>query len=154
MALRSNPKADLASGAQVHNQATITFDPTYGANPPIQTNVVVNTIDKQNPTSSVQALPSVSSPDFTVSWSGTDDSAGIAVYDVYVSVDGGAFNLWQSHTAQTSAVYQGAVSHSYAFYSVAFDGAGHRQLTPASGQALTRVTKKTWTIYLPSVKRK
>jgi hypothetical protein len=38
------PVPDLSQGTVIRNQATITFDPTYGVNPPIETNEVLNTI--------------------------------------------------------------------------------------------------------------
>ena len=40
------PKAGLSDGTQIRNHATITFDPTYGVNPPIVTNDTLNTIGK------------------------------------------------------------------------------------------------------------
>jgi hypothetical protein len=38
------PVPDLSQGTVIRNRATITFDPTYGVNPPIETNEVLNTI--------------------------------------------------------------------------------------------------------------
>jgi hypothetical protein len=38
------PKAGLTDSTEIPNQATITFDPTYGVNPPIVTNETLNTI--------------------------------------------------------------------------------------------------------------
>src|SRR5262249_15190075 len=67
------------------------------------------------------------------------NGAGIAGYDVFVSVDGGAFAPWLASTTQTAATYSGAYGHSYAFYSVATDNLGHREATPAGPQALTRL---------------
>ena len=90
------------------------------------------------PTSSVAALKAVSLPSFTVSWSGSDAGGpGIAGYAIYVSDNGGPFNAWLSGTAQTSAVYQGTLGHSYQFYSVATDALGDVQPTPAGPQAAT-----------------
>ncbi len=62
---------------------------------------------------------------FTVAWRGTDDRSGIAWYDVQVSVDGGAWKAWLTHVKATSATYQGAQGHGYAFRVRAADGRGN-----------------------------
>ncbi len=142
------PKPDLTTGAEIRNQAVIVFD----QNEPILTPEWFNTIDADAPTSSVEPLPDTSPATFPVRWSGSDASgSGIAYYDVYVSVDGGAFTLWQVHTDQTEALYYGAPDHTYSFYSVAIDRVGNRQPTPTALQATTRVT---WHVYLPLVLRR
>ena len=55
------------------------------------------------------ALPASSPSQFTVSWSGTDpdNGSGVAVYDVYVSTDGGPFVPFQTGTTATSATFTG-----------------------------------------------
>src|SRR5207244_1988983 len=97
-------------------------------------------VDTSPPTSTV-SVPAYSPGTFTVRWSGNDgaNGSGIASYDVYVSIDGGAFNIWQSATTQTSASYAGQDGHGYAFYSVAIDTAGNRETAPATAEATTRV---------------
>ena len=136
------PTAGVASGTQITNTATITFDPTYGANKPITTNQTLNTIDVGAPTSQVLPLPATTTTtDFTVSWSGTDDAggSGIATYDVFVSDNGGPFTPFQTGTAATSATFTGSSGHTYGFYSVATDNVGHRQATPSAAEATTTV---------------
>ncbi|HTU19754.1 MAG TPA: hypothetical protein VMG10_16955 [Gemmataceae bacterium] len=93
------------------------------------------------PTSSVNPLPATeTSPTFTVSWSGSDPNGpGIASYNIYVSVNGGAFTPWLTNTTQTSATYTGQAGQSYGFYSVAIDQNGLAQPTPAGAQATTTV---------------
>ncbi len=93
------------------------------------------------------ALPATTTtPSFTVSWSGSDGAGpGIAIYNVYVSDDGGAFTLWQSDTTATSATYTGQAGHTYAFYSVATDNLGLVQPTPTAAQATTTVKLPTVT---------
>jgi hypothetical protein len=133
---RARPIAGLSSGSVIQNQATIVFD----INPAIVTNVTVNTIDAQAPTSSVQPLSATSPPTFTVSWLGNDgNGSGIAFYDVYASVDGGDFSLWQAGASETQAIFAGEVGHTYGFYSVATDQVGWRQATPAGAQASTTI---------------
>jgi hypothetical protein len=134
------PAAGLSSGSQITNTATITFDPTYGVNKPITTNQTLNTLDTGDPTSRVADLPAVTAtPDFTVSWSGSDDASGIGSYNVFVSDNDGPFTPWQTATTDTSATYHGMAGHTYAFRSEALDQVGHIQPTPAGAQAATRV---------------
>ncbi len=131
------PKANDPTGTVITAQASIVFD----TNAAIATNPASNTIDAGPPTSSVAPLPTASLPQFTVSWSGQDDpgGSGIASYDIYVSDDGGPFTLWQSGTTQTSAVYTGAVGHTYTFYSVATDNVGNVEAAPSAPEAETTV---------------
>jgi hypothetical protein len=133
-----SPVAGLISGAAIKNSASIVFD----VNTAIETNEVANTIDDIAPTSSVVALPALTrSESFSVGWTGSDNAggSGVAFFDVYVSVDGGAFDLWQEGTEQTSAVYAGAYGHRYGFYSAATDHVGNRQATPSGAQASTGI---------------
>ena len=125
---RVRPRSGLATGTETRNKATIIFD----QNEPIDTPETLNTIDSGAATSSVTPLPpDTMEPSFTVAWTGQDDvgGSGIARYEVYVGVDGGPFTLWRS-TADASAVYNGEIGHSYAFYSVARDNVGNREAPP------------------------
>ncbi|MBE0545906.1 MAG: pre-peptidase C-terminal domain-containing protein, partial [Verrucomicrobia bacterium] len=99
------------------------------------------TVDNEPPVSSVAALPGQSQAVFLLNWSGQDNAggSGIASYDVYFSEDGGAFQRWLAGTPTTSAVFQGTLNKSYAFYSVAVDNAGNRETAPAAPQAQTTV---------------
>src|SRR5262249_17582314 len=92
-------------------------------------------LDTTAPSSSVKGLSaSQSATSFTVSWSGTDATSGIAYYDVQVRDDGvtapgksGTPGAWDWHivTPQTSMTYQGIGAHHYCFRSRAFDKAGN-----------------------------
>jgi hypothetical protein len=98
------------------------------------------TVTVSPPTSAVNPLPVISSPQFIVSWSGTaGPGLGIAFYDVYVSDNGGPFALWLAQTTATSATYIGQIGHTYAFYSIATDTAGGQQPPPSGVQAITTV---------------
>ena len=136
------PKAALASGTAISQQASLVFD-INGAivtNPPAS-----NTIDATPPTSSVTALPATSATNFAVSWSGQDNTggSGVASYNVYVSDNGGPFTLWQSATTQTSAVYNGTMGHTYGFYSGATDNVGNQEVKTAAAETTTQVTVQT-----------
>ena len=73
-------------------------------------------------------------------WSGQDDLSGIASFDIYTSVNGGAFQPWLTGVTGSSAIYQGVLSNTYAFYSLAVDHAGNRQAPPSTPDAVTTVT--------------
>jgi hypothetical protein len=141
----AQPKTGLPSGSTISEQASIVFDKNAAINTP----TAKNTLDVGGPTSSVVALPAQSPTSFTVSWSGNDDAngAGVAFYDVFVSDNGGSFTAFQTATTATSATFTGTVGHTYAFYSVATDNVGHRQVTPTAAQATTTVSA---TMVLPT----
>jgi RHS repeat-associated protein len=145
--------ASLPTGTQIRNVALITFDqngaiatdqvddedPSQGVDPNKEDLI---TIDSGPPTSSVSPLSAFSTAaSFTLSWSGSDDTggSGIASYDVYVSDNGGPFVPFLQATTETSAMFPGIDSHTYAFYSIAIDNVGNRQPTPATAQATTTI---------------
>ena len=100
---------------------------------------MLNTIDTDPPSSSVTALPATSQATFTVSWTGSDRGAGVDSYDVYVSEDGGPFQIFLQGTTGTSATFEGEGDHRYKFASVARDRVGHTEDLPATGDAETMV---------------
>ncbi|MEA2124412.1 MAG: hypothetical protein QOI80_1194, partial [Solirubrobacteraceae bacterium] len=116
-------------GADITAQARIVFD----YNDPLDTPVHHNTIDATPPVSSVTAIDPVGCADgLHVSWSGTDAGAGVAVYDVWVSEDGGEFVPWTTGVSGTEDTFTGAPGHTYGFYSVARDAVGLVEAPPAS----------------------
>jgi hypothetical protein len=130
------PRVGLSTGTTIGNTATIVFD----VNAPLQTNATLNTLDAGKPTSRVEELPPITTtPDFTVSWAGSDDASGIGYYNVFVSDNGGPFTPWQTATTDTSATYHGTAAHVYAFRSEALDQVGHVQPMPAGAEATTLV---------------
>jgi hypothetical protein len=128
------PKAGLANGAVITNQATIVFD----VNSPISTNTVTNTIDTSSPTSSMNGRVHANTISFTVSWKGTDPTgSGVAYYNIYFSTDHGPYQPWLMGTSQTSAVFTGTPGHHYSFYSVAVNSVGDIQNTLGPPQTVT-----------------
>jgi len=129
-------RSDLISGTEIDNQAFNFFD----FNEAVPTPTTLHTIDAGLPTSSVGALP-VQVPDepLTVSWSGQDDEngSGIGSYTIYVSQDGGPWEIWLEDTPDTSAMFDGLGGHSYAFRSVATDNVGHVEDDPGEVEAST-----------------
>ncbi|MBN2507751.1 MAG: immunoglobulin domain-containing protein [Verrucomicrobia bacterium] len=97
--------------------------------------------DTAPPSSAVAALPADSFEQILLQWSGTDaGGSGVAWYDLYVSVNDGAFTRWLEHARETAAFYPGAVGGTYAFYTVATDQAGNTEAPPTTPDATTRIT--------------
>ncbi len=133
------PLAGLASGTEITNRASIVFD----WNDPIDRPLVLNTIDATPPTSQVDLLAeTLHTLSFPVSWTGQDEEngSGIAGYDVYVSDNGGDYQLWLDDTTETSAAFTGEDGHTYAFYSTATDNVGHVEAAAAPGTSDTETT--------------
>ncbi len=130
------PKRNLSDGTVITNDATIVFD----VNEPIDTNEVLNTVDGHPPASAIDALPAqLPGPEILLTWSAEDvaGGSGLAGVTVFVSIDGGPYEPFISHTLETSTVFNGQPSHSYAFYSVASDNAGNVELSPPTPDAVT-----------------
>ncbi len=127
----------LPNSTVIRNQARIIFD----LNEPIDTPVWRNVIDTQAPTSAVSAIvTSRTDSILTVQWGGTDpDGAGIQSYDVYLSIDGGAFNRWISATYKTEATFLGENGRMYGFYSIARDRTGNVENLKTNADATTTV---------------
>ncbi len=140
---RVKPKADLPTGTRIENQAFGEFDNNgdWPAHPAPSLGPWVNTIDTGAPASEVTDLPETSPARVELRWAGADDAggSGIAHYDLYVSDNGGPFELWLDDTNETAATYQGLPEHTYAFYSVATDNVGHQEAPPDSADATTFV---------------
>ena len=129
------PKANLATNTVINAEAKIVFD----TNEPINTPVWINTVDVDIPTSAVTALSATNTPNFLVSWSGSDNGSGISSYDIFVSTDGSQFVLWKDNITDTSATYTGEVGRKYDFYSVATDNLGLTEAAPTEGDATTTI---------------
>jgi len=134
------PKAGLATGTQIANQAQVKFDlgPWKPAPPNPDSEIPglgpwLNTIDAGAPSSRVtSATAGTSAGSLQVQWTGQDDEGGSGVghYDVYVSDNGGAYTVWQEDTELTSATYSGTFGHTYGFYSIATDNVGNAEVAP------------------------
>ncbi len=148
-----NAKPNLPTGTQIRNVARISFDllpsiatnqrdphnPAAGTDPAKE---CLNTIDVGRPTSQVLPLPATNqTTQFTVSWSGTDDTGGSGVgsYDIYVSTDHGPWAPWLQQTTNTSGVFSGEPSRRYAFCSLAMDHVGNQESRALSEDAATTV---------------
>ncbi|MCL2303772.1 MAG: hypothetical protein FWC43_00350 [Planctomycetaceae bacterium] len=144
-----NTKSGLVTNDTIKSVAKIQFDfdeiiytnqidphdPSKGTDPDKECRL---TIDKDTPTSSVIALPEITDTRrFTASWEGNDIGSGIAYYDIYVSVDGGEYELWQKQTPETSAEFTGQNGKTYAFVSVATDNVGFTEAIRLTSDTVT-----------------
>ena len=114
------PKPGQADGTEIRNIASIVFD----TNEAIITNESLNTLDATPPQGRVTTLAQRSGNNFVVSWSGNDLGSGAVAYDVWVSRNGGAWELWQRDVTTTSATFAGVSGSTYRFFATARDGVG------------------------------
>jgi len=130
------PKSVLTTGTAIQNQAQVVFD----TNVPIATPTWLNTIDRDPPVTHVLPLSTTqSATTFPVQWTGTDAGAGVRDFSIYVSDNGGAFTLWQDHTAAVSANFTGTVGHSYGFFALGTDLVGNVESVKTVADATTRL---------------
>lgn len=135
-----SPQSGIPTGTVISNQASIVFD----VNPPIDTPVWSNTIDRSPPESQVAALPAVTGPKkFEVTWGGQDFDAGLRHFSLFVSKDGGPYETWLPATTAQADTFYGEHAHTYAFYSVAVDSVGNIEAPPSSADATTRIDTTT-----------
>jgi len=112
------------------------------------------TIDTVAPNSSVTPLDAEQDDiSFPVSWSGSDDHAGVAGYDIQFQDNNGPWLDWRVNTAQNSAIFRGEDGHEYGFRSRAIDSAGNVEDYPAQPDTAT-LYETSVTIYLPTIVKK
>jgi RHS repeat-associated protein len=134
-------------GEKIYTNQIDPHDPTKGTNPDLEAHI---TIDKDKPTSSVEAFSySEAATQFAVNWGGTDVGSGIAGYDIFVSIDDGAFEIWLPKTTDTSGLYFGEIGHTYSFYSVAYDNVGLAETKSPTAEATVTVTYEAGTLQTP-----
>jgi RHS repeat-associated protein len=124
---RIAPRRDrIRHGTQFTNQARIFFD----ENPPIDTNIWVNTIDTIPPVAEVSPTTYVGSQPIRVQWSGSDVGSGVRDYTVYVSANGDPYRVWLANTTATEATFNPPAEGIYVFAVVARDHVGNRVAPP------------------------
>ena len=133
-------RRDVVSGTVIDAQALIIFD----TEEPIETPAIANTLDAVAPQSQVIAFATATTneAEFQVHWAGEDDEAGSGVrdYSVWVSVDGGAFEIWLADTEQTEGIYLGETGHTYGFFTTARDNANNEELPGNAADATITVS--------------
>ena len=97
-------KDEVENNYDVKNKADIYFD----YNDVIVTNATSHIVDTEAPVSAVLPLPTITYEDSVeVSWSGSDNAAGIAYFDIYCSEDNGEYFIWKEHTNKVSEQFKG-----------------------------------------------
>src|SRR5690606_11194803 len=105
----------LGSGTGLSNEASIVFD----SNQPIETGAWTNVVDTAPPSASVSGDPGASVDEASVAWAGSDDAAGIGLWEIRVSKDGGPYTLWKLADGEGSATFAADVAGTYAFRATA-----------------------------------
>jgi len=102
------------------------------------------TVDILAPTTSVNALPALSTGPFTVSWGGYDNGpAGLCRYDVQYRDGSGSWTDWFVQTTATSAPFPGVGGHTYYFQVRARDCAYNYEAYPG-GDGDTHTLVEPW----------
>ncbi len=122
------PSLNAQTGDTIKAYADIIFD----VNEPVTTNTHFNIVDAYAPATVMSALAAnYPSPEFILSWNASDDNgtgSGIANYDVYVSHNGAAYQLYEENIVTTSIDFIGdTTDHSLSFYVVAKDSVGNME---------------------------
>nr|WP_322865701.1 CARDB domain-containing protein [Aquicoccus sp. G2-2]MEA1112959.1 CARDB domain-containing protein [Aquicoccus sp. G2-2] len=120
------PADDADDGATVVANATIVSD----AAAPQETGDFTYRLDLSGPETSVTVTPVAGTNDIRVDWSVTDAGAGVATSTLYVSKDGGAFEVVASGLSERSYVWQGEAGVEAAFLVLSTDRAGNRETAP------------------------
>lgn len=106
--------------------------------------IVSTRVDSEPPVATVNPLPEYTvSPNFTVTWSGTDNLSGIAYYNFQLRKNSGDWQLVLSETKATSyQVTGGQLGDKYEFRVQAVDNVGNTQPWSANAQASTVIFDK------------
>lgn len=133
-------KDSVPNSATVSNTALIYFD--YNA--PIPTPVWNNKVDKGLPNSTMNPIAATSrSTTLTLGWRGADAESGPKLYDVFVSVNGGAYKTLLSATQDSTFQFVGKADSTYRFYSVAYDHVYNQEPIPAVHDIITTIRNST-----------
>ena len=119
------PKSTATTGTEIKAEASIVFD----YNEPIATPTLTYTLDVDAPEAVVKSMAAESSSRYLyVAWEGSDVGSGVDYYNIFVSIDGGEWQLWQNGIAATSALYTVAEGeHTYAFFAQGVDHVGNAE---------------------------
>jgi len=143
------PLPGLPSGTDIRNTADIQFEvfDIY------TTNEVVNIIDAIPPAGTIDPLPDeVTTSEFSISWSGTDEIGEIDYFTILVSTDGSDFSEYITRTEDTTASFEGEDGHSYGFICIATDVAGNIEIQQpiAETETVVMTPNSAKAIILPS----
>lgn len=133
-------KDEIVNNYDVKNKADIYFD----YNDAIVTNATSHIVDTEAPVSAILPLPSITYEDSVeVSWSGMDNAAGIAYFDIYCSENNGEYFIWKEHTNKVSEHFKGEIGKVYSFFAVATDSLGYTEKMKTDKEAFVEFAEKT-----------
>ncbi len=110
-------KAELATGDEIANKATIIFD----ANEAIETNNFINTLDNDMPESRAVSVARNENSQLVIEWTATDATSGIASVDLYASKNDGEFELVEASLTGNTYIMSCNTDDKYCFATVAHD---------------------------------
>ena len=115
------PKITSATGTEITAAARV----IYSNGAPVDTQVIKSTVDAVAPTTTLTAI--ATGNNYLVKWTPVDDAIGSGVKSttVYVSTDGGDYQVWQKDVTTVEAVYAGTAGHTYEFLALSTDIAGN-----------------------------
>ncbi len=118
------------SSTQTFDTITAKANIVFDVNDPIETNTWKNTIDAENPISSIDTLPAlILNDELELHINTADDSNGVGVYytGLYYQINGGAFSLYDTYADTSAILFTGIEGNIYGFYSIAVDSTGNRE---------------------------
>ena len=127
-----SPKEGIADGYKILSQASIVFDD----NPPISTNTWENTIDRKAGTSRVSATNTGNT--INLKFTGADAQSGIDFYYLYMSENGGPWNVITGSAAE-DLVLIGETGKTYDFYSTSIDKVANQEIKTPNAEASVSV---------------
>ncbi len=117
-----HPKDSINNDVEIRNKAQIIFD----ANEPILTNEWKVKIDNVKPQSMVTlATTNFLDTNIVLKWSSNDDVGEVLNYNIYVSINNRANNIWLQNIDTTSSSFTCKYDTTYKFSSIAIDYAGN-----------------------------
>ncbi|KAF0153304.1 MAG: hypothetical protein FD143_381 [Ignavibacteria bacterium] len=134
-----NLKPNLPTGTEIKNKADITFD----INKPITTNIAINTLDFDKPTSSISSITKVAGKnEVAVNWTGSDgNGAGIKNVVIYMAMGDGPFSV-AAITDKSPVNIPVQINSAYKFYVLASDNVGNSQIAPTKIYDVTTDIKR------------
>jgi hypothetical protein len=124
------PVSSVVTRDTITAQASIVFD----SEETIITNRWVNIVDAGAPTSTVSTVTAVDGNTARINWTGQDNTNGVGIdyYDLYVSKDNGAFQLYQSRINALTYDFKGSSGSNYNFFTLATDLVGNKEALKTS----------------------
>jgi hypothetical protein len=124
------PVSTVQTKDTITAQASIIFD----TEETIITNKWVNIVDAVAPTSNVSNVVAIDGNTARVTWTGQDDANGVGIdfYDLYVSQNNGAFQLYETRINANTYDFKGSSGAGYKFFTLATDLVGNKEALKSS----------------------